>query len=115
MRDIIIGIACTCAGAILIYIGGWIRKFLAKRLKVEGPLEVQMKKQGAILEKVVPALNAVVEVQRPQLDLLIALGEAAQGNCNGNIEKALLKANAGRDSFASFLDGTAKIEEPKSA
>lgn len=97
-------------GGALMWIGGWVRTFLAKRLRLETPMSKELERQCKTLDEVVPAVNALVKVQGPQLDLLIALGEAAQGKNNGNVTMALTSARKGRDSFNNFIDEAARIK-----
>ncbi len=99
MKEIIIGIAISCGAALLIFVAAWIRKAFSRNSR-----------EASQLGKIVPAVNALLEMQGPQTEALIALLEAQQGKCNGNVERALDTATAARDKFDGFLRKSAKVE-----
>jgi predicted membrane chloride channel (bestrophin family) len=102
MNPILVGALSAAGGALLVAIGGSLYHVARKRIRPSPDAET--------LAKVVPAVNAVLQVQRPQLDLLIALGEAAQGKNNGNVTTALDGAREARGVFNEFLERAARIE-----
>ena len=102
MKDLILPILAAAGGALLFALISGAYHAARKRIRPSPEAET--------LAKVVPALNAVVQVQRPQLDLLIALGEAAQGKNNGNVTTALDGAREARGVFNNFLERSACIE-----
>ena len=92
------------------WIGGWIRSFLAKRIKVQGPDTLELKRQGETIEKTVLAVNCLIELKGPELDMLIALGEAMQGKNNGNVTDALRATREARLTFTEYQRKAASIE-----
>jgi ABC-type glucose/galactose transport system permease subunit len=96
--------------ALLMWLAGWVRTFLAKRVHVASPDAEAIKKNGETIEKTVAAVNCLIEIKGPELDMLIALGEAIQGQNNGNVTTALDGARAARRSFRGFLGKAACIE-----
>jgi len=105
--------------AFVMWVAGWVRTFLAKRVHYLGPEAEAIKQQGATIkrqgdtiEKIVVTVNCLREMKGPELDLLIALGEAAQGQNDGNVSTALKGAYESRDQFKGFLGKSACIEVP---
>jgi hypothetical protein len=98
--------------AFAMWMAGWVRTFLAKRVRVQGPEAEALKKQGETLEKLVPAVNCLLEMKGPEIDLLIAVAEAAQGHNNGNVTAALERAYPAREGFKVFQTKAACIEVP---
>lgn len=103
--------------ALVMWIAGWVRTFLAKRVHYFGPEAEAIRQQGATIkqqgetiEKIVVTVNCLREMKGPELDLLIALGEASQGQNDGNVSKALVGAYASRERFEGFLGKSACIE-----
>ena len=103
VNEILVGISSAAGGAMIIYMGGKARKYIGKRVKIESP-------EAATLAQVVPAVNALIQIQGPQTDALIALLEASKGQCNGNVDRALATAREGRAGFQKFLTESAKVE-----
>lgn len=104
MKEILIGVLSAGGGALIISIGALVRRAIWRRVRVSSPEAEQLK-------QVVPAVNALLEIQGPQTEALIALLEAQQGKCNGNVEKALHVASAARDRFDGFLRKAAQVSE----
>jgi hypothetical protein len=96
--------------ALVMWIAGWVRSYLARRITVQGPEAAEIKRQREVLEKTVSAVNTLIDIKGPELDLLIALGEAAQGKNNGNVTAALTCAREARSTFKGFLGRAACIE-----
>jgi hypothetical protein len=61
----------------------------------------------------VPAVNTLLAVQGPQMEALIALLEATKGQCNGNVDRALKTTRQAKDTFNSFINKSAQVEEVK--
>jgi hypothetical protein len=89
--------------AILMWLLGWVRTFLARRVHVESP-------EAKTLAQVVPAVNAILCVMGPLLDASIANLEVAKGICNGNVDRALTNTRAAQIKFDAFLNDSAKVE-----
>lgn len=102
MNDIIIGVASAVGSAVLIYTGGLIKTAVRRRVTIRSP-------ESVAIAKMVPAVNALVEVQGPQLEALVALLEATKGICNGNVDRALETTQDARQRFHSFLEQSAKV------
>jgi hypothetical protein len=82
---------------------GWVRTFLARRVHVESP-------EAKTLAQVVPAVNAILCVMGPLLDASIANLEVAKGICNGTVDRALTNTRAAQIKFDAFLNDSAKVE-----
>jgi hypothetical protein len=107
MNQIIIPILCSLGGALLLWIGQAARSAIKKRADASYRVRVTSP-EAEVLEKVVPALNAVLAVQRPTLDIVIALGEKGLG-----VEDIrVAEARGARQVFQDFLDRSAKIGAP---
>ena len=89
--------------AVLMWLLGWVRVYLARRVKVESP-------EAKTLSQVVPAVNAILCVMGPLLDASIANLEVAKGICNGNVDRALVNTRKARDNFEGFLNQSARVE-----
>jgi hypothetical protein len=98
--------------ALVMWFAGWARTFLARRVRVSGPEAEAIKAQSTILKELVPAVNILIECKGPEMGMLIALGEAAQGKNNGNVTDALETLRPKAVKFASFKDQAACIEVP---
>lgn len=106
MRETIIGITSGAGVLVLAWLASRFRAYLARRVKVASP-------EAQTLAKVVPAVNALLDIQGPQTDALIALLEATQGKCNGNVDAALKTTREARASFGEFLTDSARVKEIK--
>lgn len=106
MNEVVIGVASAAGGALLIYLGSLVRSFISRRIYTD-------RRESTTLAMVVPAVNALLDIQGPQTEALIALLEAQQGKCNGNVDKALKTASAARERFDGFLLNSARISESK--
>lgn len=96
-------VAVAVITALAMWIIGWIRTFLARRVHVESP-------EAKTLAQVVPAVNAILCVMGPLLDASIANLEVAKGICNGNVDRALEKTRAARDCYDAFRNESTKVE-----
>ena len=97
-------------GALIMWMGGWVRSFLAKRLRIGGPVAEKLEQQGIILAKLVPAVNTLIDCKGAELEMLVALGEAMQGKNNGNVTTALCVVRKKAEQFDTFKDKAACIE-----
>ena len=75
---------------------------LRRRVTVRSP-------EAATLSKVVPAVNALLRAQGPQMQALVAILEAQKGVCNGNVDEALRVTKAAQDEFDQFLVESARV------
>lgn len=96
-------IAVSLITAAAMWIAGWVRVFLARRVRVQSP-------DAETINKLVPAVNCLLETKGPELEMLIALGEAMQGKNNGNVTGALTSTRAAKTKFEKFRTDAAKIE-----
>jgi hypothetical protein len=65
--------------------------------------------EAQAIEQMVPAVNALMEIQGPQTQALIAILESQKGICNGNVDAALRETNKAKAKFDKFLLGQARI------
>lgn len=63
------------------------------------------------IEQLAPAVNALLDIQLPQTEALIALLEVQKGICNGNVDRALSATREAQGKFKKFLQDSAKVEE----
>jgi hypothetical protein len=103
-------IVVAIATAALMWVAGWVRQFLAKRVRLQNPDAKAIQAQGKVQDKLVIAVNTLIECKGPELDMLIALGDAMQGRNNGNVTDALKGARQARDTFERFKDKNNCIE-----
>jgi hypothetical protein len=96
-------VAVAVITALAMWIIGWIRTFLARRVHVESP-------EAKTLAQVVPAVNAILCVMGPLLDASIATLEVTKGICNGNVDKALERTRAAQAKFEAFRDKASTVE-----
>jgi len=75
---------------------------IKKRVTVRSP-------ESVAIEKIVPALNAVLEIQGPQTQAMIAMLEAQKGYCNGNVDTALESMQIAKMKYDNFLQDSARI------
>lgn len=90
--------------AFLMWCAGWVRTFLARRVHVQSP-------ETQTIAKLVPAVNMLIDIQIPQTEALVALLEAAKGDCNGNVDKALQSTKSAKHRFEQYLTDSAKVTQ----
>jgi hypothetical protein len=90
------------ATAMAMWIAGWVRTFLAKRIHVQSP-------EAETIEAIRPAVNALLEANGPMMHGIIAILEAQQGQCNGNVTEALRVNRSAKSKFDEFLVESAKV------
>ena len=76
---------------------------LRKRVQIRSP-------EARAIEQLVPTVNALLEMQGPQTRALIAILEAQKGQCNGNVDDALIIARAAHVRFNDFLTDSARVQ-----
>ncbi len=96
-------IAVALLTALAMWVAGWVRVFLARRVRVQSP-------DAELVRKLVPAVNCLIETKGPELEMLIALGEAMQGKNNGNVTDALKRMRPAQERFEKFRTEATKIE-----
>ena len=75
---------------------------IKRRVEIRSP-------EGRTLDQLVPAVNAILEIQGPQLEATIVLLECTQGTCNGNVTAALSNTRKAHGDFKQFLNRSAKV------
>jgi hypothetical protein len=96
-------IAVALSTAAIMWAAGWVRVFLAKRVRVHSP-------DSEAIAKIVPAVNMLIEIKGPELEMLVALGEAMQGKNNGNVTGALKSTRNIQERFDQYRSKAACIE-----
>jgi len=76
---------------------------IKRRVEIRSP-------DGRTLDQLVPAVNAILEVQGPQLEATIVLLECTQGTCNGNVKSALDSTRKAHIEFTKFLNESARVK-----
>jgi hypothetical protein len=116
MSDIILHmvLGAFVAGVVGIIIAA-IKKYIERRVKVETPVERELRETETRIRCIVPAVNMLVENQGPILQALRALLEAQKGKINGNVDDALSVVIDAQNDYTSFKDAAAKIPLLKTA
>ena len=86
-----------------------VKKYVERRVKVETPVERELRETEARIRCIVPAVNMLVENQGPILQALRALLEAQKGKINGNVDDALSVVIDAQNGYTAFKDDAAKI------
>lgn len=73
-----------------------------RRVKIQSP-------EAAIVEKLAPTVNALLDMQGPQTEALIAILEALQGNINWNVKTALENTRTAKKDFDDFIRSSARV------
>lgn len=98
--------------AILMWGMGWVRTFLARRVRIETP-DAKMIAQLLVAIRAMDSMqDALMDAQMLQSKALAALLEAAKGKMNGNVDNALLLLRGSEAQFNSYLRARAKPEIP---
>jgi hypothetical protein len=81
---------------------GLVTTAIRKRVTIRSP-------EATAIAQMVPAVNALMEMQGPQTQALIAILEAQKGICNGNVDAALHETREAKNRFDAFLLGQARV------
>jgi hypothetical protein len=101
-------IGALVAGIIAIIVSS-VKKYMDKRIKVETPIERELRETEGRIRCIVPAVNMLVENQGPILQALRALLEAQKGKINGNVDDALTVVIDAQNDYSAFKNAAAKI------
>ena len=101
-------IGAVVAGIVGIIIAS-VKKYIGQRVKVETPVERELRETETRIRCIVPAVNMLVENQGPILQALRALLEAQKGKINGNVDDALSVVIDAQNGYTEFKDAAAKI------
>jgi len=102
MNETLIAALSVLATMIAASLYGLATTAIRKRVHIRSP-------ESQAIEQIVPAVNALMEMQGPQTQALIAILEAQKGICNGNVDSALETTREAKDRFERFLLGQARI------
>lgn len=106
-------LATLAIGALVpLVVGGLyavVRDFLKARVHVSCPQAAPLAEVIKGHDELRTAVNAVLVVQGPQLEALVALLEATKGQVNGNVDRALDKARGARETFGQFQAEQLKV------
>lgn len=86
-----------------------VKKYIENRIKVETPVERELRETETRIRCIVPAVNMLVENQGPILQALRALLEAQKGKINGNVDDALSVVIDAQNGYSEFKDEATKI------
>jgi len=75
---------------------------IRKRVRIGSP-------ESQTITEMTPAVNALLETNGPMMQGIIAILEAQQGKCNGNVAEALEINRKAKKKFDNFLIENAKI------
>lgn len=90
-------------GLIVTGLYGLTTTAIRRRVTIRSP-------EATAIAQMVPAVNALMEMQGPQTQALIAILEAQKGICNGNVDAALDTTRDAKSRFDAFLLGQARVE-----
>lgn len=103
MNNILISALSILGTLLLTSIYRLISASIRKRVTVKSP-------EMRAIEQLIPTVNMLLDMQGPQITVLITILEVQKGICNGNIEIALEKAYDYKKRFDDFLMAQAKVE-----
>lgn len=92
------------------WVAGWVRTFLARRVKVETPDSRAIKALRRDVRAIVALQDAIMDTQVLQSRALKAVLEAQKGICNGNVDKAISLIDGAEAQFDAFLRSRARPE-----
>ena len=102
MNETLIAALSILATMIAASLYGMATTAIRKRVHIRSP-------EAQAIEQMVPAVNALMDMQGPQTTALIAILEAQKGICNGNVDNALDVTRMAKAEFDRFLLGQARI------
>lgn len=76
---------------------------IRKRVSIRSP-------ESQAIAQIRPAVNALIETNGPMMQGIIAILEAQKGQCNGNVDEALVVNREAKKRFDEFLVRSAKVE-----
>jgi hypothetical protein len=103
MSEVWIALVVAAGTAIVMWIMGWVRTFLAKRIHVESPESKAIAQLTAMVRKSNAVQDAIMDTQIIQSKAMRVLLEAVSGKINGNIEIAIGLIDAADNQFNAFL------------
>ena len=98
----------VAATAIVMWIMGWVRTFLARRVKVETPDASNIRKMTKAMGQLSAVQDAVMDTQILQTKAIKALLEASKGKINGNVDEAISLIQGADVQFNAFLRSRAR-------
>lgn len=96
------------ATAAVMWAAGWVRTFLARRVKVETPDSRAIKALRRDVRAIVALQDVIMDTQVLQSRALKAVLEAQKGICNGNVDKAIALIDGAETQFEAFLRSRAR-------
>jgi len=102
MNSTLIAALAMLGTMVLTSLYGLATAAIRKRVTVRSP-------EAATLTKMVPAVNALLKAQGPQMQALVAILEVQKGICNGNVDEALRATKQAQDEFDAFLVESARV------
>ncbi len=103
MNDIIIAALSILGTLFLTSLYKLISTGIRKRVTVRSP-------EMRAIDQIIPAVNMLLDMQGPQIMMLITILEVQKGICNGNVDAALEEAYTYKKQFDDFLVSQAKVE-----
>jgi len=103
MTDTLVAAFAVLGTLALTSLYGLTATAIRKRVSIRSP-------ESKTIDQLVPLVNALIEVQGPQMQGIIAILEAQKGQCNGNVDAALEVNRAAKKKFDEFLITSAKVE-----
>lgn len=102
MNGTVIAMAAALGTMVLASLYSLATTAIRKRVSIRSP-------ESRAIEQLIPTVNALLEMQGPQTRALIAILEAQQGQCNGNVTEALTITRAAHAKFNDFLTDQARV------
>lgn len=91
------------ATAGVMWAAGWVRTFLARRVKVETPDSKAIRALRKDVRTIVAVQDAIMDTQVLQSRAIKAVLEAQKGVCNGNVDRAISMIDGAEAQFDAFL------------
>jgi hypothetical protein len=107
-QDTLEKLLMVAATAMIMWVMGWVRTFLARRVKVETPDAANIRKIIKSMGQLSAVQDAVMDTQILQTKAIKALLEASKGKINGNVDDALQMIKGADIQFNAFLRSRAR-------
>lgn len=102
MMDVLTLAAGAMITLIMTGLYGIVTTAIRKRVSIRSP-------ESQAIAQIRPAVNALIETNGPMMQGIIAILEAQKGQCNGNVDEALLVNREAKKRFDEFLVKSAKV------
>lgn len=99
------------ATAAVMWAAGWVRTFLARRVKVETSDATAIRALRKDVRTIVAVQDAIMDTQVLQSRAIKAVLEAQKGVCNGNVDRAISMIDGAEAQFDAFLRSRVRSDD----